>query len=180
MSAFGGEFSTDDIEDFTTDLHSVLDFGSGTGANCCICDPGHYLGIEPDAKRVALAQRLYPEHRFSHFDQKQVPADDESVDYVLVIAVLHHLQDEQIQSYLSEFERVLKRGGKIIVMEPYLLDGSRVRNSLMRWYDDGDHIRDEDSYLRLFHSERFDCQVVRKFSKCLVYNEIFFAATPKK
>lgn len=159
---------------------SVLDFGAGTGANCCICNPDMYVGIEPDAKRVALAQKLYPQHRFSVFDENQVPAENHSVDYVLVVAVLHHLPDEKIKSYLHEFERVLKRGGKIIVMEPYLHERSRVRNSFMQWYDDGDYIRNEDSYMKLFQAEQFECEVLRKFTKCLMYNEIFFAATSKK
>lgn len=163
---------------FELDNKTILDFGSGTGANCSICSPGLYIGIEPDKERVSLAKQLYPDHNFVIFDEQRIPTNDDSVDYVFIIAVLHHIPDEQIRNYLQEFERVLKPGGKIIVMEPYLGENTQFSNRFMNWYDDGEHIRDETSYLNLFASSRYECQVLHKFKKCFVYNELFFSATP--
>ncbi|WP_158453711.1 class I SAM-dependent methyltransferase [Paenibacillus beijingensis] len=162
------------------DNKTVLDFGSGTGANCCICKPDFYLGIEPDANRVNLAKRLYPQHNFTVFDEKRISAPNDSIDYIFIVAVLHHIADEQIKDYLLEFERILKPGGKVIVMEPYLCERKKWNNRFMNWYDDGEHIRNEDGYLRLFQTGDYDCQVLKKFTKCFLYNELFFAATPKK
>jgi hypothetical protein len=34
------------------DNKSILDFGSGTSANCLLCEPDFYLGIEPDRERI--------------------------------------------------------------------------------------------------------------------------------
>ncbi|WP_148497762.1 class I SAM-dependent methyltransferase [Paenibacillus senegalensis] len=161
---------------FQLDDKMVLDFGAGTGANCCICKPDYYLGIEPDARRVGLAQRLYPNHRFMIFDEKQIPAPDASIDYIFVIAVLHHLDDSQIKNYLLEFERVLKPGGKIIAIEPCLWDHTPFQNRFMNWYDDGKYIRKEEGYLNFFHEGQYHCQVLKKFTKCFVYNEILFSA----
>lgn len=96
---------------------NVLDFGAGTGANCTICKPESYLGIEPDAKRIGLAKKLYPNHRFIEFDTKRISVPDNSIDTILVIAVLHHIPDEQIKAYLREFERILKPNGKIVAIE---------------------------------------------------------------
>jgi len=157
---------------------SVLDFGSGTGANCSICHSDRYLGIEPDRNRVFLARRLYPNHKFEVFDEQKIPIDNSSIDYIFVIAVLHHIPDELIQSYLLEFERILKPEGKIIVMEPYLCKERKLNNRFMIWYDDGKYIRSEHDYLDLFHAGRYECQVVKKFTKCFLYNEIFFTAVP--
>ncbi|OIB01469.1 hypothetical protein AK95_29035 [Paenibacillus sp. LC231] len=157
----------------------ILDFGSGTGANCSICKPGFYLGIEPDVSRVTLAKRLYPNHNFMIFDGKQISAQDETFDYIFIIAVLHHIADDQIKDYLLEFKRVLKPGGKVIVMEPCLCDRTKWNNRFMQWYDDGEYIRNEDSYLSLFQAGQFECQILKKFTKCFVYNEIFFSATLK-
>lgn len=153
----------------------VLDFGAGTGANCCICKPDYYLGIEPDVKRVGLAKRLYPNHHFMIFDEKQIPAQNASMDYIFVIAVLHHLHDGQIKDYLLEFERVLKPGGKIIAIEPCLFDNTPFQNRFMNWYDDGKYIRKEEDYLNFFHAGQYKCQVLKKFTKCFVYNEILFS-----
>ena len=49
----------------------------------------------------------------------------------------------------------------------------------MNWYDDGDYIRKEEDYLQLFHTGGFDCQVLHKFTKCFLYNEMFFRAKPQ-
>jgi SAM-dependent methyltransferase len=152
---------------FQLDNKIVLDFGSGTGANCCLCHQDHYLGIEPDVQRVELAKRLYPRHSFMIFDEECIPAKDDSIDYVVIVAVLHHLSDEQIKKYLLEFKRVLKADGKIIVMEPCLCNNPSYKNRFMNWYDDGDYIRNEDGYLKLFLAEQYQCHV---------YNEIFLVA----
>jgi SAM-dependent methyltransferase len=176
---FTKKYIHDHIEShFVLDNKAVLDFGSGTGANCSICNPSHYLGIEPSVERVDLSKRLYPDHNFMIFDEKRIPAQNESVDFIIVVAVLHHISDDQIKDYLLEFERILKPGGRVIVMEPYLCNKKRFNNRFMNWYDDGDYIRHEDSYLELFQAGRFKCQVLKKFTKCFVYNEIFFSATP--
>ncbi|WP_307592367.1 class I SAM-dependent methyltransferase [Paenibacillus wynnii] len=163
---------------FQLEKKEILDFGSGTGANCSICRPEVYLGIEPDRERVNLAKRIYPNHNFMHFDEKTIPAKDNSFDYIFVIAVLHHLNDQQINDYLLEFERILKPDGEIIVMEPYLCERKPLNNRFMNWYDDGEYIRNEDSYLDLFHAGQYKCQVLKKFTKCFVYNEVFFSAKP--
>lgn len=49
----------------------------------------------------------------------------------------------------------------------------------MNWYDDGDYIRYEDGYLNLFKNAEYDFQVLKRFKKCFVYNELFFHAAPK-
>ncbi|MGM1050686.1 MAG: class I SAM-dependent methyltransferase [Bacillota bacterium] len=164
---------------FHLDNKTVLDFGSGTGANCSIFKPGLYLGIEPDGKRVGLAKQLYPEHNFMTFKENRIPAQNDSIDYIFIIAVLHHIDDKQIKEYLLEFERILKPGGKVIVMEPYLCNQKKWNNRFMNWYDDGEYIRNENSYLDLFQSAQYECQVLKKFTKCYLYNELFFFATKK-
>lgn len=112
------------------------------------------------------------------FDEKRIPTHNASVDFIIVVAVLHHISDDQIKDYLLEFERILKPGGRVIVMEPYLCNKNRFNNRFMNWYDDGDYIRNEDSYMELFQAGRFECQVLKKFTKCFVYNEIYFSAAP--
>lgn len=164
---------------FTLNNKSVLDFGCGTGANCRICLSSRYLGIDPDDERVKLASQIYPEHAFKTFDKDRIPAQDGTFDYVLIIAVLHHIPNNLISIYLQEFERVLKPDGELIIIEPYICEKTRMNNRFMNWYDDGDYIRKEEDYLRLFRIGGFDCQVIHKFTKCFLYNEMFFCAKPQ-
>ncbi|KKO54826.1 hypothetical protein XI25_04795 [Paenibacillus sp. DMB20] len=116
---------------------------------------------------------------FGKLKKNRIPAQNDSIDYIFILAVLHHIDDEQIRGYLLEFERILKPGGKVIVMEPYLCDRRKWNNRFMNWYDDGEYIRNEKSYLDLFQSAQYECQVLKKFTKCFLYNEIFFSATKK-
>lgn len=158
---------------------AVLDFGAGTGANCGMFAPARYIGVEPDSNRVRYARRLYPDHTFEVFDMNRLPVADEAVDYVLIVAVLHHIPSEWIVRYLEEFRRVLKKGGRLIVIEPYLCPKHPICNRFMKWYDNGNFIRPEKGYLSLFADHGYDCSVISRFRKCLLYNELFFTANPQ-
>lgn len=165
---------------FSIENKSVLDFGCGTGANCSICDANHYYGIDPDAKRIQFAKRLNPIHTFMVFDKQRIPIPDQTIDFIFVIAVLHHISNEQISGYLNEFSRVMKPGGMMIVIEPYLCPRHKISNWFMQQYDNGKFIRSEDEYLQLFNRRQYDYQVIKKFRKGLLYNEIFFTAMLKE
>ncbi|HEY0826830.1 MAG TPA: class I SAM-dependent methyltransferase [Bacilli bacterium] len=157
----------------------VLDFGAGTGANCCLFAPSHYLGIDLDEKRINFAKQLYPKHRFIAFDGHRIPIPNQTVDCILIVAVLHHISTDQISEYLEDFRRILKPQGNIIVIEPYVCEKTKVNNWFMNWYDNGQYIRKEDEYLKLFKGQRYECNVLKKFKKCVLYNEILFNASPE-
>lgn len=155
---------------------TVLDLGCGTGANCSMCGPDQYYGIDPDANRIQFAKQLYPKHTFMVFDGKRLPLPNHSVDLIFIVAVLHHISNEQINEYLQEFHRVLKPEGNVVVIEPFLCRKNKFNNWFMTRYDNGEYIRKEEDYLQLFENQHYKCDVVKKFRKCLLYNEIFFSA----
>lgn len=154
----------------------VLDFGAGTGANCTLCCPDHYFGIDPDSRRINFARRLYAPYRFETFSGNSLPAEDNSFDYVLIIAVLHHIPPELIREYVKEFKRILKPGGKIIAIEPCFFEKSPFINLFMKFNDKGDYIQKEEDYLNYFSAENFRCNVLKRFKKCFLYNELYFTA----
>lgn len=164
---------------FEFDGQLVLDFGSGTGANCSMFHPHLYLGVDPDARRIDYAKRLYPGHKFNVFDGKELPVENETIDNLLIIAVLHHIPSDGITSYMKEFMRILKPTGTIIVMEPCICKEKPLCNWFMKWYDKGEYIRNEEQYLRLFRDHNYDCKVIKRFRKCFLYHELFFTAKPK-
>lgn len=157
---------------------NALDFGSGTGANCTIFSPNQYVGIDPDAGRIQYAKRAYPEHSFHVLQNSTLPISDQSMDYILIVAVLHHIPTDEIKSYIKEFQRVLKKNGSIIVIEPYLNTKNRFCNFMMNMLDKGSYIRYEEDYLKMFQESGFRCEVKKRFRKCLVYNELFFSVQP--
>jgi len=165
---------------FIIENKTVLDFGCGTGANSDICCSDHYCGIDLDMKRINFARKLYPNHTFKPFDGKSISMNDHAADIIMIVAVLHHVTNDQIKKFLNEFHRVLKPGGTIIAIEPYLCPKRKFNNWFMKKWDNGEYIRDMDDYLSLFDKQLFDCRVLKKFRKCLLYNELFFTAIPKK
>ncbi|SEM85794.1 class I SAM-dependent methyltransferase [Lihuaxuella thermophila] len=161
---------------FQFDGQTVLDFGSGTGANCTIFSPDTYIGVDPDHRRIEYARRIYPKHSFHVLESHRLPVEDKSMDYVLIIAVLHHISTDEIAKYMREFARILKPTGSILVMEPCLDDNKPLCNRFMKWFDKGPYIRNEEEYLNLFKEHRFECKVLNRFVKGLLYNELFFSA----
>jgi SAM-dependent methyltransferase len=157
---------------------TVLDFGAGVGSNCRLFCPDRYLGVEPCQQRVKLALRMNPGYCFSRLEGNWLPAPSETFDYILVVAVLHHLSSPQLRNYVTEFRRVLKRGGQMIVMEPCLSKHADLRNWVMIRIDRGKYIRSEEEYQRVFADSGYETKVLRRFRKLLLYNELFFTATP--
>lgn len=158
---------------------TVLDFGAGTGSNCGLFTPDRYLGLDTDCKRVGYAKRLNPGYRFFHLSGSRLPVTPASLDYILVVAVLHHVSLPQIRTYLLEFRRVLKPSGKIIVMEPCFVNNVPLRNWFMACFDRGKHIRHEKGYIDIFEDQHYEVEVLRRFNKCFLYNELFLMARPK-
>ena len=157
----------------------VLDFGCGIGTSSPLFEPDNYIGMDPDFKRIAYAKYLYPGYSFNVLKDKQLPVSSNSIDYILIIAVLHHISFDNIQNYVQEFQRILKPYGKLIIIEPCFSKNSNINNWFMSFFDNGQYIRDETSYLEMFEINNFYTKVIKRFKKLLFYNEIFFTATKR-
>lgn len=154
----------------------VLDFGAGTGANCTLCSPDYYVGIDPDTNRIDFAKRLYAAYQFEAFSGHELPVEENSFDVILIIAVLHHIPPDMVRHYIKEFKRILRPNGKVVVIEPYLCDASPICNWFMKTNDKGDYIQKEEQYLDYFTKEHFRYNVISRFKKCFLYNELYFTA----
>lgn len=141
--------------------------------------PTNYLGLDPDTKRIQYAKRMYPRHTFQALTSNELPFENQTVDYILIVAVLHHISSGEIASYIKEFQRILKPTGTIIVMEPCMCKKKPICNWFMNWYDKGEFIREEEEYLSLFRNNDFNCNVLKRFRKCFFYHELFFSVKPK-
>lgn len=106
---------------------TVLDYGCGTGDNSVLIAyrGANVVGVDISPDLLELAEARMKLHNFSENTEFRVgsahrlPFDDESVDVVFGIAILHHLD---LETSAKEVYRVLKKGGRAIFQEP-------VRNS---------------------------------------------------
>lgn len=164
---------------FDLDNKKVLDFGCGVGSSCFMLNPVDYLGVDCDRKRIQYAKRLHPSYHFDIVQDNQIPVGDHSMDYVLMISVLHHIPTEHFTKYLKELHRILKANGRIIIIEPCYFEKSYINNRFMDIADKGNYIRNEQEYLGIFDNW-FETSIIKKYNQLLFYNKIFFMAVPKQ
>ena len=108
---------------------TVLDLGCGDGENLVpmVTRGANVIGLEISPSLIAVAGKRLDLHglagrvRFIASSAHEIALPDESVDVVLGIAILHHLD---LARAAREVRRVLKPGGRAIFQEP-------VRNSAL-------------------------------------------------
>ncbi len=157
----------------------VVDFGCGIGSNSVIFNSKKYIGLDCDKRRIDYAKNMFSDYDFKTLNGTNIDISSKSIDYIIIMAVLHHIKKEDVLQYIKEFKRVLKTGGEIIIIEPCFLQNSPIRNLAMKTVDKGEHIRTERGYIELFDQDIWKVEKKYTFKKCMVYNEIFLSVTAK-
>ena len=131
----------------------VLDLGCGTGELAPIfLQSGYsYTGIDIAPERIAYARKTYPQGRFHVMDAGALRYPDGYFDQILVTGVLHHLSDDEVRRIVAEMGRVLRPGGRALVMEDIALRGSmNLLGALVHLADEGAYIRRPHEYTPLY------------------------------
>lgn len=102
----------------------ILDIGCGTGAYAFALQKQGYLieGIDKSPTQVALASKKI--HAMVG-DILSLQRADSSVDVVLMIMMLHQIEDSDLDKAFSEVVRILRPGGKVIIKTCFEDDISR-------------------------------------------------------
>ena len=108
----------------------VLDVGVGTGlvaAQACILtgDPALVTGVDPSPGMMA-ASKLPKAMVLQEGRAESLPFPDSSFDFLSMGYALRHISD--LGMAFTEFERVLKPGGRLCILEI-----SRARSALGQW-----------------------------------------------
>ena len=100
----------------------AIDVGCGAGGLVRFlreqgADP---IGVECGDAMIAQAQQADPDHVDSYLAGvgQDLPLDDGSADMVIFSYSLHHVPADEMSKAVLEAERVLKRGGELVVLEP--------------------------------------------------------------
>lgn len=104
----------------------MLDVGCGTGTLALIVkqrvgETGDVSGIDPSSQMIARASHKAKRAKLSVNFQvegiEQLTFPDQSFDIVLSTLMMHHLPDTLKQQGLAEIVRVLKPGGRLLILD---------------------------------------------------------------
>ncbi len=143
------------------------------GADCHVldmgCGPGNLLGFLPETVRytgfdvsedyIASARKTYAERANAQFicatsldSTLRQTLPDQSVDVAIVHGVFHHITDTQAQEMFELARRVVKPGGKMLILEPVWFEG---QSGFRRWImslDRGKNIKTLDDWAAFFEA----------------------------
>jgi ubiquinone/menaquinone biosynthesis C-methylase UbiE len=113
---------------------AVLEVGCGTGSLALVAkrrvgEAGRVAGIDPAPQMIARAMGKATRHGLSiDFEVgviERLPYPDRSFDVVLSSLMMHHLPDYLKREGLAEVARVLKPGGRLLVLDAVPPSGYR-------------------------------------------------------
>jgi ubiquinone/menaquinone biosynthesis C-methylase UbiE len=105
---------------------SVLEIGCGTGAvaraaRARVGPDGQVFGIDPSGEMIAVARRKAARQHlqidFRVAGIEGLPLPDASVDAALSSLMMHHLPADLKRTGLAEVRRVLKPGGRLVIVD---------------------------------------------------------------
>ena len=129
----------------------VLDLGCGPGkARAHLPDDVDYTGIDFNERHLETAQALYPNDRFLHGDLGTLEMEEQGqYDLVMMMGVLHHLDDEQADSVLADIPGLLKPTGRFCAVDPVFVKRGNPLAYVAARLDQGQNVRYAEGYSQL-------------------------------
>lgn len=128
---------------------AVLDLGCGTGTLSGLFNKDKYLGVDIDKDSINLARKKNKEYLYKASDATTFRSK-KKYDLVLVVGVLHHLNDSDVKKTLKTISLHTKKGGRVVIIEA-IPPISRLNfiGIMLRKLDKGHYVRKLEEYEKL-------------------------------
>jgi SAM-dependent methyltransferase len=141
------------VEEFITPFHGarVLDIGCGTGKLIEYLPPVDYVGFDMNAGYINYARKKYEGRgMFLHQDVSRRGLDQAGeFDFVLAVAILHHLTDDEAWDLFAMAYNRLKPGGCLVTLDCVFIEDQSVIARYVIARDRGRHVRTSEQYVAL-------------------------------
>lgn len=150
----------------------VLDLGSGNGYLCKYFNKNGYEGHELSEFLVKRAKTDYPKYNFFQSDITLLNLR-KKFDLVLVIGVIHHLNDHNFNKLLNVLDKHLLQDGKIFIIEAIPpISRYNITGKILRELDNGEYVRKTESYKKKL-SKKFKVDIAKELKGGLVDYALF-------
>jgi SAM-dependent methyltransferase len=128
----------------------VLDLGCGPGDLVRHLGEVEYVGVDSSEEYIVNARRSYGRGaQFRVGDASALDADLTDFDIVIAFGLIHHLDDATAGQVFSEARGALRMKGRLIAVDPAMLQDDRVGARLLISWDRGEHVRSPEEYEHL-------------------------------
>lgn len=135
----------------------ILDIGCGPAYYLDRLPDCHYYGFDTDSGYIAHARRRHGD-RAHFFDQpytEERRAELPRFEGVLLMGLLHHLDDRACGELLDLVARSLAPGGRVVTLDTVLFDGQSRFSRFLARNDRGQFVRSPEAF-RAIARKRFD------------------------
>jgi len=157
----------------------ILDVGCGTASILSLLPNVEYIGIDHNPKYIAKA-------RVSHGDRgefRSVDVNDAQFrtlgkfDRVLLLGVLHHLNDDECIKLFSALRQALREDGQLVTFDNALVSGQHPIARLLAKLDRGRYARTPQQYRSLIETSFVvESEIIRHDLLRVPYTHVAFRA----